>query len=44
MDFAKAFDVNDHGLLLRKLILYGLSSDTLHLIFFISVKSRTACF
>ena len=32
MDFAKAFDVIDHDLLLRKLTLYGLSSDTLHLI------------
>ena len=32
MDFAKPFDVIDHDLLLRKLALYGLSNDTLHLI------------
>ena len=32
VDFAKAFDVTDHDLLLRKLTLYGLSSNTLHLI------------
>ena len=32
VDFAKAFDVIDHELLLRKLALYGLSSDTLQLI------------
>ena len=32
MDFAKAFNVIDHDLLLRKLTLYGLSNDTLHLI------------
>ena len=32
MDFAKAFDVIDHDLLLRNLALYGLSNDTLHLI------------
>ena len=28
MDFAKAFDVTDHDLLLRKLALYVLSNDT----------------
>ena len=32
VDFAKAFDVNDHDLLLRKLTPYWLSNDTLHLI------------
>ena len=29
VDFAKAFDVTDHGLLLGKLALYGLFKDTL---------------
>ena len=33
VDFAKAFGVIDHDLLLRKLTVYGLSNDTLHLIF-----------
>ena len=28
VDFAKAFDVSDHDLLLRKLAVYGLSIDT----------------
>ena len=32
MDFAKAFDVINHDPFLRKSALYGLSSDTLHLI------------
>ena len=42
MDFAKAFDVIDHELLLRKLALYGLSSDTLQLIssFFGQIENR----
>ena len=31
VDFAKAFDVIDHNLLLRKLPLYGLSNETQHL-------------
>ena len=31
-DFAKAFDVINHDLLLRKLTLYGLSANTLSLI------------
>ena len=44
MDFAKAFDVVDHDLLLRNLALYGLSNDTLHLISSFFVKSRTAFF
>ena len=41
MDFAKAFDVIDHDLLLRKLTLYGLSNDTLHLIssFFCQIEN-----
>ena len=43
VDFAKAFDVIDHDLLLRKLTLYGLSNDTLHLISSFLSKSRTAC-
>ena len=41
MDFAKAFDVIDHDLLLRKLALCGLSNDSLHLISSFFVKSRT---
>ena len=40
MDFAKAFDVIDHDLLLRKLALYGLSNDTLHLICFSFLSNR----
>ena len=32
IDFAKAFDVIDHGLLLRKLSLYNLSPNVLSLI------------
>ena len=44
MDFAKAFDVIDHGLLLRKLTLYGLSNDTLHLIYsFLSNREQLVC-
>ena len=44
MDFAKAFDVIDHDLLLRKLTLYGLSSDTLHLISsFLSNREQLVC-
>ena len=44
MDFAKAFDVIDHDLLLRKLTLYGLSSDTLHLISsFLSNRKQLVC-
>ena len=44
MDFAKAFDVIDHDLLLRKLTLYGLSNDTLHLISsFLSNRKQLVC-
>ena len=44
MDFAKAFDVIDHDLLLRKLTLYGLSNDTLHLISsFLSNREQLVC-
>ena len=44
MDFAKAFDVIDHDLLLRKLTLYGLSNDTLHLISsFLSSREQLVC-
>jgi len=42
VDFAKAFDVIDHDLLLRKVALYGIHNDTLHLISSFRVKSRTA--
>ena len=44
MDFAKAFDVNDHDLLLRNLALYGLSNDTLHLISSSSSSSSSSFF
>ena len=44
MDFAKAFDVIDHDLLLRKLTLYGLSNDTLRLISsFLSNREQLVC-
>ena len=43
VDFAKAFDIIDRDLLLRKLALYWLTNNTLHLISSIFVKSRTAC-
>ena len=44
MDFTKAFDVIDHDLLLRKLTLYGLSNDTLHLISsFLSNREQLVC-
>ncbi|MCB4744594.1 MAG: hypothetical protein LGB07_02925, partial [Sulfurovum sp.] len=44
VDFAKAFDVIDHDLLLRKLALYGLSNDTLHLISsFLSNREQLVC-
>ena len=44
VDFAKAFDVIDHDLLLRKLTLYGLSNDTLHLISsFLSNREQLVC-
>ena len=44
MDFAKAFDVIDRDLLLRKLTLYGLSNDTLHLISsFLSNRKQLVC-
>ena len=44
VDFAKAFDVIDHNLLLRKLALYGLSSDTLLLISsFLSNREQLVC-
>ena len=44
VDFAKAFDVIDHDLLLRKLALCGLSSDTLHLISsFLSNREQLVC-
>ena len=47
VDFAKAFDVIDvidHVLLLRKLTLYGLSNDTLHLISsFLSNREQLVC-
>ena len=44
MDFAKAFDVIDHDLRLRQLTLYGLSSDTLHLISsFLSNREQLVC-
>ena len=44
MDFAKAFDVIDHDLLLRKLALYGLSNDTLCLISsFMSNREQLVC-
>ena len=44
MDFAKAFDVMDHDLLLRKLALYGLFSDTVHLISsFLSNREQFDC-
>ena len=39
-----AFDVIDHDLLLRKLTLYGLSNDTLHLISsFLSNREQLVC-
>ena len=44
MDFAKAFDVIDHDLLLRKLALYGLSNDTPLLISsFLSNREQLVC-
>ena len=43
VDFAKAFDVIDHDLILRKLTLYGLSNDTLHLISFLSNRKQLVC-
>ena len=44
MDFAKAFDDIDHNLLLRKLPLYGLSNDTLHLMSsFLSNREQLVC-
>ena len=44
VDFAKAFDVIDHDLLLRKLTLYGLSNNTLHLISsFLSNREQLVC-
>ena len=32
VDFAKAFDVTEHDLFLRKLVVYGLSPETLTLL------------
>ena len=44
MDFAKAFDVINHHLLLRKSALCGLSNDTLHLISsFLSNLEQLVC-
>ena len=44
MYFAKAFEGIDHDLFLRKLALYGLSSDTLHLIYsFFSNREQLVC-
>ena len=44
MDFAKALDVIDHDLFLRKLALYGLCNDTLHLISsFLSNREQLVC-
>ena len=44
VDFAKAFDVIDHDLLSKKLTLYGLSSDTLHLnSSFLSNREQLVC-
>ena len=44
VDFAKTFDAINHDLLLRKLALYGLSNDTMHLISLLFYyKSRRAC-
>ena len=44
VDFVKAFNVIDHDLLLRKLALYGLSSDTPHWIFsFLSNREQLVC-
>ena len=44
VDFAKAFDVMDQNLLLRKLALYGLSNDTVHLISsFLSNREQLVC-
>ena len=42
IDFAKAFDVINHDLLLRKLTLYGLSANTLSLIKKIAPSSTAA--
>ena len=44
VDFAKAFDVIYHDLRLRKLAVYGLSNDTLHLISsFLSNREQLVC-
>ena len=50
IDFAKAFDVISHNLLLKKMNLYGLTTDTLNLIrsflsdrhLIVSVKNKQA--
>ena len=44
VDFAKAVDVTDHDLLLRKLLLYGLSNDTLRFVSsFLSSRQQLVC-
>jgi hypothetical protein len=44
VDFAKAFDVINHDLLMRKLALYGISKDTLKLLAsFLSNRQQLVC-